>query len=327
MVFTHKSTDFSTTFEGIPGYVLRRLKSPDIQAFIDLGLPTCAFMHGRPNLPLSKMRQSFAGFVREHAFSDDSEIYILDGPSQSHIAQLWLHHTRNRFNGLRELWVWDVTVATAFRHKGIGKQLIEFAKRRAEELSVEELWLLVSSVNDVAIELYRSCGLRDLGQLLCFPIDHPSREPQIVTLRTAVLRPLTGEHPPEALHKLWTAADLPFRPLGRDSLNRLRASLNRAHDGGWGAFSGGQLIGAALASYDGRRGWIERMAVLPDHRRAGLAKALIAACMNSLRERGALVIGAMIDEENSASRLLFESCGFVHKSDICYYTFRESNDC
>ncbi len=35
------------------------------------------------------------------------------------------------------------------------------------------------------------------------------------------------------------------------------------------------IVGAVLGTFDGRRGWIHRLAVHPDHRRAGLATALV----------------------------------------------------
>ncbi len=325
MVLDQKSTSFESEEFSIPGFVLRRLRSSDIQDFIDLGLPTCAFMHERPEMPESRMRQTFASFVREHAFTEDSEIYVLEGPNREHAAQLWLHLTRNRFNRRRELWIWDITVRAEFRRKGLAKQMLEFAKQRAAALRSEELWLLVSSINDTAIQLYRTCGMRSLGLLMCSPISGSVREERTITLRSAILHPMR-EQDAEALHELWIAAGLEFRPHGRDSLPRLRAFLNAAHDMGWAAFSDNRMVGAALAIYDGRKGWIERLAVLPEYRGAGLAKAIVTACTNTLKSQGALIIAALIDTDNRASRQLFESCGFCFKPEICYYTLRESSD-
>lgn len=282
-------------------------------------------MHGRPNLSSERMHQNFAGFVREHAFADDSEIYIAEDSSGNHAGQLWLHTTRNRFNGHRELWIWDITVREEFRHRGLGKQLLEFAKRHAVAHRIEELWLLVSSVNYNATRLYRSMGLCGLGQLMCVPLSGQVRPEKTVQFGASVLRPLASNDV-VPLHRLWSLARLPFRPRGRDSWERLRAFLNAPDDAGWCVTAGDHLIGAALIADDGRKGWIERLAVHPDHRRAGLAKAIIAACMNSLRERDLLVIGALIEQENEASRLLFESCGFVRHTDICYYSHRNHPD-
>lgn len=325
MVILQKSIE-SFEQQGDSGqFQIRRIKASDIPNFIETGLPTCAFMHGRPDIPMERMLHNFAGFVREHAFTDDSEIYIAEDTHGCHAGQLWLHRTRNRFNGHRELWIWDITVAEEFRHKGLGKQLLEFAKQQAASHWFEELWLLVSSVNSVAIELYQSSGLRSLGQLMCFPLAAEVRRTESVRLGATLLRPLSSNDA-ERLHALWSAAGLPFRPRGRDSLSRLRSFLSGPYEAGWCTEANNELTGAALISDDGRKGWIERLAVHPDFRRAGLAKVIVTACTNSLRFRGTLVIGALIDEDNHISRTLFESCGYVHHSGICYYSYRKNNE-
>jgi len=301
MVFLQKSSNNNDLSADPKEFRIRRLRQSDLHDFVALGLPTCAFMHGRPGVSDEKMHQNFANFVREHAFTDDSEIYVAEDSSGKYAGQLWLHATRNRFNGRRELWVWDITVHPEFRRKGLGKQLLEFAKQHAAAHRTEELWLLVSSMNYSAIQLYRSMGLRSLGQLMCAPVSAQVRPVKTIKVGATVLRPLASNDV-ERLHQLWSLAGLPFRPEGRDSLGNLRAFLNAHDDAGWCAEADNQLIGAALVSDDGRKGWIDRLAVRPDHRRAGLAKAIIAACMNSLRERGPLVVGALVENENTASR-------------------------
>jgi ribosomal protein S18 acetylase RimI-like enzyme len=97
--------------------------------------------------------------------------------------------------------------------------------------------------------------------------------------------------------------------------------------GGWGTFQNGSLIAGALVSFDRRKGYIERLATHPNHRRGGLAKAVVAACTETLKSAGALVISALIESENAESRNLFESCGFVIEPRLCYYSYRENSDC
>jgi len=49
----------------------------------------------------------------------------------------------------------------------------------------------------------------------------------------------------------------------------------------------GELVGSVIAAFDGWRGTFFRLAVLPERRRAGIGRALIAVGERSLRERGA----------------------------------------
>src|SRR5688572_33317938 len=94
---------------------------------------------------------------------------------------------------------------------------------------------------------------------------------------------------------LWTAAGLPFKPNGRDS----REAFAKQNAGGTQFPIGiwtdeGLLVGAVLATHDGRRGWINRLAVHPEYRRQGIGTKLIEAAEHALHECGIDIIGALI---------------------------------
>jgi ribosomal protein S18 acetylase RimI-like enzyme len=314
-------------FAGQSGFTLRPIIPSDIQSFLKLGVHTCAFMHGRESVSFDKFERNFVSFVHEYAFERESDIYVIHDPDGAHCAQLWLHTIMNRFNGLQELWIWDLTVAETYRQRGFGRALLEFAKNRAVESKNAELWLLVSSSNDRAVRLYQSVGLRIAGHVMSLETDKLIHSAVLPTfINSAVLRPL-GQDDIPAIHELWRTAGLSFRPNGRDRQDRLTKHLMGNFGGGWGTFRDSKLVATALFSYDGRKGWIERLAAHPDFRRAGLAKALVTACLNSLHERDAILTAALIDSDNTASRQLFESCGFKHHPDLCYYSIRDHSDC
>lgn len=128
------------------------------------------------------------------------------------------------------------------------------------------------------------------------------------------------------LHTLWDAAQLEYRPRGRDSLRKLQDEWMANGEGFIGAFLGERLIGNVLATDDGRRGWINRLAVHPDYRRGGLAGKLIVAAERELHRRGVRVIAALIDRENALSQRLFEKSEYHYHKDIMYYSKRESNE-
>ena len=310
----------------LPGFALRPLDMDDLPAFVELGLPTCAFMHGRPEIPQEVMRKRFASFVKEHAFEPDSSTFVVESSEGQIIAQIWLRNTANRFNGLPELWVWDLTVLKGFQSLGVGRALLKFAKNRAAELGAAELWLLVSSRNARALRIYGQAGLQAAGHLMAMPLRSQPSLDMDMKVNQATIRPL-GSSDIKLLYNLWKAAGLPFKTKGRDREDRLGSHLDGPHIGGWGAFVEDELVAAILISSDGRKGWIERAATRPEHRKVGLARALVAAAVQSLRDNGALVISALVEEDNTPSRRLFESVGFVDSPTLLYYSLRDDSGC
>src|SRR5665647_1146101 len=75
--------------------------------------------------------------------------------------------------------------------------------------------------------------------------------------------------------RLWMEAGLPFRPQGRDRLERVAAELL----GGTAVFllaeAEGKSVGVVLGTHDGRKAWINRLAVAPAFRRRGIARLLV----------------------------------------------------
>ncbi len=126
--------------------------------------------------------------------------------------------------------------------------------------------------------------------------------------------------------KLWSRANLPFKPQGRDSMDALRAQLKANPEFLLGAFVHNHLVGTVIMSCDTRKGWINRLAVDPDHRKSGIAKALIAESERILRNHGIRIFCALIEDYNVASKKLFKECGYVEHHDILYFSKRDSDE-
>lgn len=283
-------------------------------------------MHGRPPDKPEQIRRSFSSFVKEYAFAKESEIFAVIDPAGRHCAQLWLHLTNNRFSGIPELWIWDITVRESERGRGLGKALMNLAIENARLRGAAELWLLVSSKNAKAIGIYRNFGLSEAGYLMSAEIKPMLRSAKTeIRTQIAGLRPLYPTDVTE-LYVLWQAAGLHFKPRGRDREDRLTAHLANSHPGGWCIEQNSKMVAGCLTSTDGRKGWIERLATLPLHQRSGFGKALVAAAKQSLLDSGNLVIGALIENDNQASRALFEAAGFLIDNDYHYFSFRQSPD-
>ncbi|MCK5593458.1 GNAT family N-acetyltransferase, partial [Candidatus Bathyarchaeota archaeon] len=93
-----------------------------------------------------------------------------------------------------------------------------------------------------------------------------------------------------------------------------------------GAFEGTCLVGAVIISSDLRKGWINRLGVDPNYRHRGIAKALIAESERTLRKHSIRIFCALIEDYNTASRELFEECGYIEHHDIMYFSKRDSDE-
>lgn len=83
----------------------------------------------------------------------------------------------------------------------------------------------------------------------------------------------------------------------------------------------GSLVGCILCGHDGRRGYLQHLAVHPDHRRQGIAKALIQRCLARLQEVGVYKSHVDVLVDNAAGMQYWEGLGWQRRSDILRYSF------
>jgi N-acetylglutamate synthase len=124
---------------------------------------------------------------------------------------------------------------------------------------------------------------------------------------------------------LWSRANLPFKPRGRDSRQAIAIQISANPDFFLGAFEGRHLVGTAVLSSDMRKGWINRLAVDPDYRRRGVAKTLIEESEKTFRNHGLRIFCSLIEGPNKASKALFKKCGYSEYTDVSYFTKRDSD--
>jgi len=68
-----------------------------------------------------------------------------------------------------------------------------------------------------------------------------------------------------------------------------------------------KIFGTALGSFDGRRGYIQKVVVDREYRKKGLGQQLVQKVIEKLRLLGATYIPISVEEENIH---FYENCGF-----------------
>jgi ribosomal protein S18 acetylase RimI-like enzyme len=130
----------------------------------------------------------------------------------------------------------------------------------------------------------------------------------------------------EEMLRVWDVSGLPYKPNGRESRSMLAAEISRDHCAAFGVFDGAKLVGLTLVNYDGRRGWINRLAVDPDYRGLGLATELIQMSEEFLSQYGEVIVCGLIEEMNSPSMELFTKNGYTCMRSITYWSKRPRPD-
>jgi ribosomal protein S18 acetylase RimI-like enzyme len=72
----------------------------------------------------------------------------------------------------------------------------------------------------------------------------------------------------------------------------------------------GAVIGAMMAGFDGVRGWLYHLAVLPEYRRQGFASKLVRAAEQSLQELGCTKVNLQVRSTNKDVVAFYQSLGY-----------------
>lgn len=73
----------------------------------------------------------------------------------------------------------------------------------------------------------------------------------------------------------------------------------------------GRLVATVMAGYEGHRGWLNYLAVHPDHQKAGLGRAIIAAAEERLAALGCQKINLQVRESNAAVIAFYRRLGYT----------------
>ena len=73
----------------------------------------------------------------------------------------------------------------------------------------------------------------------------------------------------------------------------------------------GRIIASCMAGYEGHRGWINYLAVSPEHRRRGVGRQMMAAAEAYLKISGCPKINLQVRASNTEVMAFYAALGFV----------------
>ena len=82
------------------------------------------------------------------------------------------------------------------------------------------------------------------------------------------------------------------------------------------AEAGGDVAGVVLGTFDGRRGWILRLAVHPGHRRKGIATRLVQELERRFVTLGCPRVNLLVMPDNSAGLRFWQGLGYLPMPDV-----------
>ena len=136
----------------------------------------------------------------------------------------------------------------------------------------------------------------------------PSLRPATAMPATITLRSATADDLPP-LRALWERCGL--HPSRSDTDERLARLIEFCGGLFVVAECRGAVVGSVMASWDGRRGWINRLAVDPSARGARLGDRLMAEAERRLAAIGCDKVNLLIEPDNAGVRRFYERLGYA----------------
>lgn len=130
-----------------------------------------------------------------------------------------------------------------------------------------------------------------------------------VTVRTFDPRDFAG------VDALWSAC-FPDDPPHNHAAVAIPQKLAFQPELFWVALDHEQVVGSIMAGYDGHRGWLYAVAVLPDARRHGIGSRLVRTAEEALRALGCTKVNLQVRDTNKAVAAFYARIGYGEEPRI-----------
>ncbi len=118
-----------------------------------------------------------------------------------------------------------------------------------------------------------------------------------------------------AVRKLWLDSE-GILIADSDSQEGLSRFLERNPGLSFVARDGDEIIGAVLCGHDGRRGYIDQLAVRESHRRQGIGRSLVSRCVYNLMRIGIRKWHLFVFEDNPDAIAFWSKLGWAKRVEL-----------
>jgi ribosomal protein S18 acetylase RimI-like enzyme len=124
----------------------------------------------------------------------------------------------------------------------------------------------------------------------------------------------------DAVMTLWRSCDgISLRDA--DSCQGTARYLERNPGLSFVAQNGAGIVGTLMAGHDGRRGYIQHLAVALELRGTGVGEKMVELCLDALKLQGIVKSHVHVLGDNEAGRAFWSSRGWLHRAEIEMYSF------
>nr|WP_216610394.1 GNAT family N-acetyltransferase [Vibrio coralliilyticus] len=129
----------------------------------------------------------------------------------------------------------------------------------------------------------------------------------------------------DAVIRLWLQTE-GMSVRDADSRENIALYLDRNPDLSFVAISEGNIIGAVLVGTDGRRGYLQHLAVLPQFRGQRIGYQLISQSINALANIGIPKTHLFVYDDNLNAQKFYEKLGWFPRDNIRMYSYNSSSN-
>jgi ribosomal protein S18 acetylase RimI-like enzyme len=112
----------------------------------------------------------------------------------------------------------------------------------------------------------------------------------------------------DALVDLWKKCNLVVPQ--NDPVEDIRRKLDFQPELFFVALLRGKLVGSIMAGYEGHRGWLNYLAVLPEYQKRGYGGKLVEKAVGELRKLGCLKVNLQVRRSNVSVIEFYKHLGF-----------------